>query len=108
MVVEKGGSTMEGIKEVMVSLMKKLLLNACKAVLGQVLPAGYSCNYVRFLLKETKQVKVNQEVVKAEMVYQGYQAVIARSVGERWWLNLTRENKWTKYSADQDSNVHSV
>jgi hypothetical protein len=87
MVVEKGGSTMEGIKEVMVSLMKKLLLNASKAVLGQVLPAGYSRNYVRFLLKETKQVKVNQEVVKAEVVYPGYQVVICRSVGERWWLN---------------------
>jgi hypothetical protein len=81
MVVEKGGSTMEGIKEVMVSLMKKLLLNASKAVLG------YSRNYVRFLLKETKQVKVNQEVVKAEVVYPGYQVVICRSVGERWWLN---------------------
>ncbi|CAM6078238.1 unnamed protein product [Sphagnum tenellum] len=73
---------MEGIKEIIVSLMKKLLLNASKAVLGEVLPAGYSRNYVRFLLKETKQqVKVNQEVVKAEMVYPGYQVVIARAVG---------------------------
>jgi hypothetical protein len=88
MVVEKGGSTMEGIKEIMVSPMKKLLLNASKVVLGEVLPAGYSCNYARFLLKETRrQVKVNQEVVKAEMVYPRYQVVIARSVGERWWLN---------------------
>lgn len=79
---------MEGIKEIMVSPMKKLSLNASKAILGEVLPASYSRKYEGLLLKETRQqVKVNQEVVKAEMVYLRYHMVIARSVEERWWLN---------------------
>ncbi len=86
--MEKGGLTMEGIKEIMVSSMKKLSVNASKEVLGEALPASYSRNYVGSLLKETRrQVKVNQELVKAEMVYLRHHMVIARSVGERWWLN---------------------
>lgn len=58
-----------------------------KQFLGS-LTTSYSCNYAGLLLKATRrQVKVNQEVVKAEMVYLRYHMVIARSVGERWWLN---------------------
>ncbi len=49
--------------------MEKLSLNATKVAPGEVLPVSYSCSYARFLLKEIRwQIKVNQKVVKAEMV----------------------------------------
>ncbi len=73
---------------ILVQQARKLTLNITRASPREILPKGYSCSYVGFLLKDSKHVVwVNQDVVKAKMAYLHDHTVIVSFIGEKPFPN---------------------
>jgi hypothetical protein len=72
------------MRNIVVQQVGKLAFNTTRASPREILPQGYSCSYVGFLLKDSKHViQVNQDVVKAKIPYLHDHTIIASSIKEK-------------------------